>query len=53
VRKVSVEDVQKILRDVVAGVFVPEKADLVVTCGGIMKHVSCLNVECEDWKLMV
>jgi Zn-dependent M16 (insulinase) family peptidase len=40
VRKVTVEDVQKILRDVVSGVFVPEKADLVVTCGGIMTDVS-------------
>jgi Zn-dependent M16 (insulinase) family peptidase len=45
VRKVGVEDVQKILRDVVSGVFVADKADLVVTCGGIMTDVSLpLNV---------
>ncbi|KAH7391757.1 zinc metalloprotease-like protein [Pyrenochaeta sp. MPI-SDFR-AT-0127] len=36
VRKVTEEDVQKILNEVVSGVFVPEKTDLVVTCGGIM-----------------
>jgi len=47
VRKVSVEDVQKILRDVVSGVFVPEKADLVVTCGGIMTDVSIADMRCD------
>ncbi|RYN92495.1 Uncharacterized protein AA0120_g5018 [Alternaria tenuissima] len=36
VRKVTEEDVKNILNEVVAGVFVPEKTDLVVTCGGIM-----------------
>ncbi|CAO2648879.1 Nn.00g098280.m01.CDS01 [Neocucurbitaria sp. VM-36] len=36
VRKVTEEDVKKILNEVVSGVFVPEKADLVVTCSGIM-----------------
>ncbi|KAF1945434.1 zinc metalloprotease-like protein [Clathrospora elynae] len=36
VRKVTEEDVRKILRDVVSAVFVPEKTDMVVTCGGIM-----------------
>ncbi|KAL6709688.1 hypothetical protein ACN47E_001116 [Coniothyrium glycines] len=36
VRKVTAEDMKTILNDVVANVFVPEKADLVVTCGGIM-----------------
>jgi Zn-dependent M16 (insulinase) family peptidase len=40
VRKVTVDDVKQILRDVVSGVFVPEKADLVVTCSGIMTDVS-------------
>jgi hypothetical protein len=40
VRKVTEEDVKKILNEVVAGVFVPEKTDLVVTCGGIMTDVS-------------
>lgn len=33
VRKVGPEDVRKILADVVAGIFDPKKADLVVTCG--------------------
>jgi Zn-dependent M16 (insulinase) family peptidase len=39
-RKVTEEDVKNILNEVVAGVFVPEKTDLVVTCGSIMRHVS-------------
>jgi Zn-dependent M16 (insulinase) family peptidase len=41
VRKVTVDDVKSILKDVVSGVFEPEKADVVVTCGGIMTDVSC------------
>jgi Zn-dependent M16 (insulinase) family peptidase len=40
VRKVSDEDVKKILNEIVSKVFVPEKTDLVVTCGGIMTDVS-------------
>ncbi|KAF1838330.1 metallopeptidase [Decorospora gaudefroyi] len=36
VRKVTEEDVKKILNEVVSAVFVPEKADMVITCGGIM-----------------
>jgi Zn-dependent M16 (insulinase) family peptidase len=40
VRKVTVDDVTAILKDVVAAVFEPKKADLVVTCGDIMKDVS-------------
>ncbi|KAF2733728.1 zinc metalloprotease-like protein [Polyplosphaeria fusca] len=36
VRKVGVEDVRKVLREVVSGVFEPEKTDLVVSCGGNM-----------------
>jgi Zn-dependent M16 (insulinase) family peptidase len=40
VRKVTDEDVKKILNEVVSRVFVPEKTDLVVTCGGIMTDVS-------------
>lgn len=40
VRKVGVPDVQAILNDVVSALFVPETVDLVVTCGGIMTHVS-------------
>lgn len=36
VRKVSEADVQKILKEVVSNAFVPDKADLVVTCGSIM-----------------
>ncbi|KAJ6193326.1 Metalloenzyme, LuxS/M16 peptidase-like protein [Bipolaris maydis] len=36
VRKVTEADVQKILQEVVANVFEPQKTDLVVTCGGIM-----------------
>jgi Zn-dependent M16 (insulinase) family peptidase len=34
VRKVKEDDVRQILKDVVSQVFEPEKADLVVTCGG-------------------
>jgi len=40
VRKVTEDDMAKILKDVVSAVFDPEKADLVVTCGDIMKDVS-------------
>ncbi|KAF2185134.1 zinc metalloprotease-like protein [Zopfia rhizophila CBS 207.26] len=36
VRKVGVEDVRRILKEIVAGVFEPERADLVVTCGSVM-----------------
>jgi Zn-dependent M16 (insulinase) family peptidase len=44
VRKVTVDDVKKILNEVVSAVFVPEKADLVVTCGGIMTEVSLMSI---------
>jgi Zn-dependent M16 (insulinase) family peptidase len=44
VRKVTVEDVKKILNEVVSNVFVPEKTDLTVTCGGIMTDVSLLQI---------
>jgi hypothetical protein len=40
VRKVTEEDVKTILNEVVAGVFEPEKTDVVITCGGIMTDVS-------------
>lgn len=40
VRKVTEADVQKILKEVVSNVFVPDKSDFVVTCGGIMAEVS-------------
>lgn len=40
VRKVGVEDVKNLLKDVVANVFEPKTTDLVVTCGGIMVDVS-------------
>jgi Zn-dependent M16 (insulinase) family peptidase len=40
VRKVTEDDLAKILREVVSAVFDPKKADLVVTCGDIMKDVS-------------
>jgi Zn-dependent M16 (insulinase) family peptidase len=46
VRKVGEEDVKSILNEVVSGVFVPEKTDLVITCGGIMTDVSS-----SDWLL--
>ncbi|RYO45354.1 Uncharacterized protein AA0116_g13363 [Alternaria tenuissima] len=36
--KVTEEDVKNILNEVVAGLFVPEKTDLVVTCSNIMRH---------------
>jgi Zn-dependent M16 (insulinase) family peptidase len=44
VRKVKVEDVKTILNEVVSNVFVPEKTDLTVTCGGIMTDVSLFTV---------
>lgn len=44
VRKVTEEDVKKILKEVVAGVFVPEKADLFVTCSDIMTEVSFASI---------
>jgi Zn-dependent M16 (insulinase) family peptidase len=40
VRKVTENDIKKILTDVVTGVFEPEKTDLVITCGGNMVEVS-------------
>lgn len=39
VRKVAEDDVKIVLRDVVSGVFEPKKADLVVTCGDVVKEV--------------
>lgn len=36
VRKVTAEDVRRTMDELVSRVFVPEKADLVVTCGAIM-----------------
>ncbi|KAH6009352.1 hypothetical protein HBI84_049380 [Parastagonospora nodorum] len=53
VRKVGVEDVRKVLREVVGGVFVPEKADVVVTCGGIMSDDLKKNFEEAGFKPQV
>lgn len=39
VRMVTEEDVQHILKEVIAHVFVPEKTDLVVSCSSIMTEV--------------
>jgi Zn-dependent M16 (insulinase) family peptidase len=46
VRKVTEDDVRKVLTEVVARVFEPEKADLVVTCGGVMVDVCSLLSLC-------
>lgn len=40
VRKVGEEDVRRVMREVVSGVFDPAKSDLVVTCGGNLVDVS-------------
>lgn len=40
VRKVTEEDVKTILKEVVSGVFDPQTADMVCTCGGTMVEVS-------------
>ncbi|KAL5121969.1 hypothetical protein ACEQ8H_000185 [Pleosporales sp. CAS-2024a] len=53
VRKVSVEDVQAILQEFVSGLFVPEKTDLVVTCGGIMTEDLKKNFEEAGFKPQV
>ncbi|ORY16226.1 zinc metalloprotease-like protein [Clohesyomyces aquaticus] len=53
VRKVGVEDVKKILRDVVANVFEPEKTDLVVTCGGVMVEGLTKSFEEAGFKIQV
>lgn len=39
VRKVSEEDVRKVMSEVLAGLFEPKSADLVVTCGSTMTEV--------------
>lgn len=36
VRKVKIEEMRKVMKDIVARVFEPGKADLVVTCSGVM-----------------
>jgi Zn-dependent M16 (insulinase) family peptidase len=43
VRKVTEDDVRKVLTEVVAAVFEPERADLVITCGGVMVEVCFLS----------
>ncbi|KAF2033818.1 zinc metalloprotease-like protein [Setomelanomma holmii] len=53
VRKVGVEDVKKVLNEVVTGVFEPEKSDVVITCGGIMTDDLKKNLEEAGFKLQV
>ncbi|KAF1845715.1 zinc metalloprotease-like protein [Cucurbitaria berberidis CBS 394.84] len=53
VRKVTVDDVKKILNEVVSGVFVPEKADLVVTCSSIMTDGLKKDFEKAGFKVQV
>lgn len=48
VRQVTDADVQKILKEVVANVFEPEKSDLVITCGGIMTDVRLSENTCSS-----
>jgi len=38
---VGVEEIKKVLKEIVLPVFLPGKADLVVTCASIMEEVSC------------
>lgn len=45
VRDVGVEDIRKVMKEYVAPVFVPGKADVVATCGTIMEEV-CLSFQC-------
>ncbi|KAF1954012.1 zinc metalloprotease-like protein [Byssothecium circinans] len=51
VRKIKAEDVQKIMKDVVSPVLDPEKADLVVTCGGPMLDDLKKNFESAGFKI--
>ncbi|KAF2794043.1 zinc metalloprotease-like protein [Melanomma pulvis-pyrius CBS 109.77] len=53
VRKVTEDDVKKILTEVVANVFEPSKADLVVTCGGVMVEGLKKNFEDAGFKIQV
>ncbi|KAF2003470.1 zinc metalloprotease-like protein [Amniculicola lignicola CBS 123094] len=53
VRKVTEEDIIKSLREVVSGVFVPEMADLVLTCGGTMTDDLKKNFEGAGFKVQV
>ncbi|KAF2474509.1 zinc metalloprotease-like protein [Lindgomyces ingoldianus] len=53
VRKVGVEEVKAILKDVVLAVFEPEKADLVVTCGTVMVEGLTKNFEEAGFKIQV
>ncbi|KAH7401804.1 Metalloenzyme, LuxS/M16 peptidase-like protein [Phaeosphaeria sp. MPI-PUGE-AT-0046c] len=53
VRKVGEDDVKAILREVVSGVFEADKADLVVTCGGIMTDDLKKNFEEAGFKPQV
>ncbi|KAF2259843.1 zinc metalloprotease-like protein [Lojkania enalia] len=53
VRKVTEEDVKAILRDVVLGVFEPEKTDLVITCGGTMVEGLRKSFEDDGFKIQV
>ncbi|PSN60396.1 zinc metalloprotease-like protein [Corynespora cassiicola Philippines] len=53
VRKVTEDDVKKILNEVVAGVFDPKKADLVVTCGGTMVEGLQKNFEDAGFEVKV
>lgn len=49
VRKITEEDVKRTLKEIVAAVFEPEKVDVVVTCGGILKEVcGLLNSRVDD-----
>lgn len=38
-RKITEEDVRRTLKEVVSAIFEPEKVDVVVACGGILKEV--------------
>ncbi|KAF2710282.1 zinc metalloprotease-like protein [Pleomassaria siparia CBS 279.74] len=53
VRKVTEDDVRNILNEVVANVFEPTKADLVVTCGGVMVDGLKKNFEDAGFKIQV
>ncbi|KAF2684830.1 metallopeptidase [Lentithecium fluviatile CBS 122367] len=53
VRKVTADEAAGILKEVVAGVFEPQTADLVVTCGDIMKDDLVKNFEQAGFKPQV
>ncbi|KAF1974031.1 zinc metalloprotease-like protein [Bimuria novae-zelandiae CBS 107.79] len=53
VREVKVDDVRSMFKETIAGVFEPQKSDLVVTCGGNMVEDLKKNFEKDGFKVKV